>query len=259
MMFGFPNVEYKKFSKNFLRTVVFQINFKKLENFNEFREVLSDSFKHSFPRINKNLPKGFQISLNSNNQTPILQSLKEDDGIELKSENGQKVIRVTNGSFVFTINGNEYKGFELILKELSSFTAILSDFKINEVNRLSIRKLNIVEFKVTDNPFSMLSLLLSPYLSNNFEYYPSQQFIEQNIQTLRYKKDEFRLNLNYGLNLPILQNPQIGQVLIDIDLINTSKIDVLELEKIATEMNQEIFNVFNWAVSDKTLALLGDE
>ena len=91
-MFGFPPKTHQSFNKNFLKTVIFQVSFDENESFIDQKDSIINLFKSNFPRINKNITKGFQIQIKPNEQTPILQSFNDETGLEMKSEDGQKII-----------------------------------------------------------------------------------------------------------------------------------------------------------------------
>ncbi len=58
-----------------------------------------------------------------------------------------------------------------------------------------------------------------------------------------------RLNIVYGLLTPSQMKPQ-KQILLDIDLFYFNQNTPLDLiEEKWTEINDEIFNIFNWAIS----------
>ena len=131
--------------------------------------------------------------------------------------------------------------------------------KIENIRRLAIRKINIVEFKISDNPSEILEFLITPELLSNLNYFPNANLIRQNIHTINYHEDSYRLNLKYGLNVPPPPNTELGQVLIDIDLFNSSTINVSEIFNIADSINSEIFNIFNWTISENILQLLNEK
>lgn len=257
-MFGFKKVEHRSFKKNFLKTVIFHIAFDKNVIYEEKKEEIINLFIDQFPRKNATATNGLQISFNSN-QTPIFQEVKESDGLEMKSDDGQKVININSNSFSLTISGRVYKDFNSFKDDLNKLEAFLSLCSIKEVKRLAIRKINIVEFKISENPCDILTMLINPDLLGNLNYFPNPKNIKHNIQSLNYKNENHYLNIKYGLNILPQPSEEIGQVLIDIDLFNTSKVNIKDVFVQSDEINSEIFNIFNWVISENTLNLLNEK
>ncbi|MEI9958653.1 MAG: hypothetical protein WDM90_20620 [Ferruginibacter sp.] len=46
---------------------------------------------------------------------------------------------------------------------------------------MAVRKINVIEFKYTDNTSEILNNLINPNLVGTSSYYPSPEFITQNI------------------------------------------------------------------------------
>ncbi|MEI9958654.1 MAG: hypothetical protein WDM90_20625 [Ferruginibacter sp.] len=64
--------------------------------------------------------------------------------------------------------------------------------------------------------------------------------------------------MKYGVNVPPMGVPKTGQLIIDLDLFNLSKMQAESAFNIAGEINLEIFNVFNWVVDKNLLTLLNE-
>ncbi|MEX0813712.1 MAG: TIGR04255 family protein [Chitinophagales bacterium] len=258
-MFGFPNVdrsEINHYSSNYLKSVVFQIKYETTDSIIKNKDTLTDQFSELLPRIKNSVQKGFEIAFKSD-QTPILQPLTEtDSGFELRSQNGHKVLRFSKDTTTYTISGQEYKNFENIKNELHEILKSLELCGINKFTRVAIRKINIIEFQIPEktdlSPMEVMEILLNPDLINNASYFPNTHLIQQNIHTIDYVKDNNRLKLRYGLVLPAT-NEKIGHVLVDIDRFKVSDIEHKDFMDLATKMNTEIFNIFNWAISKNAI------
>lgn len=254
-MFGFNKVPHRSYKKNFLKTVVFQIGYETGIFDKDKRDAIINLFRNQFPRENKTRSSGFQVSF-SDNQTPIVQPISENEGIELRSADGQKVLGINSTTLSLTISGNVYSNYNSLKNDLEKLNDFLKLNEISQINRLAIRKINIVEFKGDTNPNDVLNVLINPSLTGNQNYLPSHEKINHNIHSLNYNEGDAFLNIKYGLNIPPYTSSRIGQIIIDIDLFKVSRIDNADIFKIADEINSEIFNVFNWVISNKTLSML---
>ena len=253
-MFDFPKVEHKNFDKNFLKTVIFQINFEKYNNLNNKSKKIGELFKDNFPRFNLGKGKSYEILLNNENTN--FQQIEDGHNIIMKSENGQRIINIKENSLSFTVSGTSYKSFDNISKDLENIISFLTLCEINEITRLAIRKINIVEFKNSENPSDILRFLLNPTLINHIEKFPNGQNINHSIQSINFKKNNDFLNIKYGLNIPPQLNYEVGQLIIDIDLFQQDKIDKSSILNKSKKINSEIFNIFNWIINENAKKIL---
>ncbi|MEX2593721.1 MAG: TIGR04255 family protein [Anditalea sp.] len=259
-MFGFNNIDHKSFNRNFLKSVTFQIKYDNNSSIETNKERIIEIFKSEYPRRRIQTNGGIEIKFD-NTKTPIVQHVKEEKGVELRSEDGQKILNIIENSFSLTITGKAYKNYDGLKNDLSLLNKFLDSFQIKQINRIAIRKLNIIEFRPEDNPISILSYLMNQNLLANLSYFPNSNLINQNIQSINYKSGNFYMNLKYGLNMLPSQKPDnnSGQVIIDIDLFNLESNPTSEIFKISDVINSEIYNVFNWVISQNTINLLNNE
>ncbi len=255
-MFDFPKVEHKTFAKNFLKTVIFQVNFEKCIKLKDKASEIGDLFKDNFPRFSSGKGKGFEILLNNENAN--FQQIEEGHNINMKSENGQRIINISENNLSFTVGGTSYKSFENILNDLENIISFLTLCGIDEITRLAIRKINIVEFKNSENPSDVLRFLLNPMLIDHIEEFPNRQHINHSIQSINFKKNSDYLNIKYGLNFPPQLNSEVGQLIIDIDLFKQCKIDKSDIISNSKTINSEIFNIFNWVINENAKNLLNE-
>lgn len=255
-MFGFKEIEHKKYKKNFLKTVVFQVNFDKCINLKELDTKIEELFKINFPRFNSAQGKGIEISLNNENAN--FQQINDGHNINMKSEDGQRIINISEKNLSFTIGGSSYSYFDNLIKDLNCIISFLELCKIDTVNRLAIRKINLVEFKNNENPSDILKFLLNPILVNQIDDFPNRQFINHSIQSINYKNENNFLNIKYGLNIPPQLNSEVGHLIIDIDLFKQEKIEITDIIKNSKLINSEIFNIFSWLVNDNTKKILDE-
>lgn len=253
MIFGFPEVPHVQFKTNFLKVVVFQVQFNKINNFKDRKTEIIESFKDIFPRIGTP-QSGIEISF-SNTQTPIVQHVKNDETLELKSLNGQRTLNISHSSIALNVTGKEYQSYEHLKQDIQRVIGFLTTFEVKDVNRIAIRKINVLDFKYQDNNASqVLGSLVNVNLLGNLDYYPAKESMKQNIHTLVYSKNGYNFNVKYGINIPPL--PGLGQLILDFDLFCISKKPVNDIINISDDINQEIYNAFNWIATENLLTLL---
>jgi len=257
-VFGFTPVKHKKYNNNFLKTVVIQLSYTKCDLIENHASEIKEIFKESFPRFNSSKGKGFEISF-GNTTDANFQQIESGHNIDLRTQDGQKIINISEESISFTISGKQYLSFNNLTNELEKISSILDLCSIKNINRLAIRKINIIEFKNTENPSEILNFLINPNLIGNLDFFPNREKINQSIQTINYQDNNNYLNIKYGLNVPAQLKSELGQLIIDIDLFKQEDIDKNTFTSVLSEINSEIFNIFNWVINDNTKNLLNEQ
>ncbi len=256
-MFGFPeadrsNIESHK--KHYLNTVIFQVKFNETDEINKNKEEITSIFKDLFPRVHDITREGIRISI-ARDKTSIVQPVShKDSGFELKSTDGKNIISFNEQDITLAISGDVYKNYNNICDKMPLLIRVFELCEITSLNRVAIRKLNAIDFEIAEesstHPVEIVDMLLSPNLLISSAYLPQHDGIQQSIQTINYTKENYRLNLRYGL-IVSEDNAKKGQVLIDIDLFRVNGVLVDSLESVSTEINSEIFNIFSWAISEE--------
>ncbi len=252
-MFGFPKAEYLVYNINFLRKVIFQLDFKKNSKITENEDFLKSIFINDFPRFVKAQGNGLQITFG--NEKPKMETLNESENFILKSQDGQTIIEINDRALRLSFDNTGYKSSNDIRKVLNLFNNFLEN-KIDEVEKISLKKINIVEFDNEGDPNGVLYFLLNRSMIGNMDSFPNTKLINHNLQSVNYKTEDFLLNLKYGMNIPPIQNLKIGQVIIDIEISKHTKTNIKEIKNIFEEINSETFNVFNSLINENTKNIL---
>lgn len=253
-MFGFPKLEHKNYKKNFLKTVLFRIEFDKCLNIDSKEEKIKNLFQDKFPRFNSGIGKGFEIIIDNKNTN--FNEVTSGHNINIKSENGQRIIDINQDSISLTIAGKSYVSFDDLADDFQKVTSFFSLCGIDTINKVGIRKINIIEFKNKENRSDILNFLINPTLVSHINDFPNKKYINQSINSINYKDNNNFLNLKYGLNVPNALDDEIGQLIIDIDLIVQKSIEIKDIISEASLINSEIFNIFSWLINDNAKAIL---
>lgn len=263
-MFEFPKVEKPRdfqYKHNFLKSVIFQVKYpfinKVVNNIPLLKDRLGKLFKNSGEIFKSEV--GFKFE----EKTPILQSTKSlTQGIEFRSDDGYKILAITEDSITYTIFGASYSNFENTTKELQQFFSnILDELGIKTLNRIAIRKINIIELEILQQvkKNDIIQAVFNKPLVDSLNFIPSINYLASHISNNIYKKDTYQLNLNYGL-VPNQNETSKWQFLLDIDLFSlTSDFVSSDLINEFQNINDEIFNIFNWALLDSVKNSLNQE
>lgn len=264
-MFGFPKLDHsikETFKRNFLRTVVIQFKFDETDILFKNKGKISSIFQENYPRLNDNVGNNYHITLNKN-ETPIVNTTK-GKGFLLKSSDGNKTLNFINDTIEININGLSYKNFAQIKDyEIEKIKGLLKEFGITKLNRVAIRKINIIGLKIaSDNNLAQITKdLMNERFSEEGDSYPMEHLIQQNIKTVNYLVDNDGLNLKSGYVLQPNQVsfPKLGHIICDIDRYNNGETNSEDLSEVFKRLNEEIFDIFLWFLSSKSIQILTNE
>lgn len=258
-MFGFNKIDRSKiqeFNKNYLRNVVLQVKFDKKKELHKKIEVFKDVFEKDFPRY-KEL-KGHELNVTiGKDQTPVVQpSSTVENGFELRSESGNKSLNCSLDAVTLNIAGAEYLNFEQLKPFISKLQELLEKCELGNLARISIRKINIIDFSIPEResitPYELMEYILNKDLVGRNSAMPNASSIKQSIQNLSLAEEDYLLNLKYGMLLHNWKD-QSGQIIVDIDCIKNNAISIDDLPTQFELINDEIFNIFNWSLSEEAL------
>jgi uncharacterized protein (TIGR04255 family) len=262
-MFGFPaqqKGEGFKYSRNFLRTVVFQVKFPEVVNFAARQAEVQELIKPLFS-ITQNDTPTFQLSLAEG--TPVF---TEADGIpglmEFQDSARQKQFTVTKDTVSLTISGTSYVNFQEIQPDLeASIYAVIKLLGVKQVNRLAIRKINIISAKVKDPsiPVGMPNLLQQVFNTNIIQstlVMPSVDNVYSTVTNTRFIEGDDNLVLIYGL-LPKQEfEPEARHLLLDIDLFRSGNCSAEDIKDNFSIINNGIYDTFVWCLNPSFMSVL---
>lgn len=261
-MFGFPKVDRslsKDFKRNFLKSVIRQVKFAHNQSFVDKKGEIESLLKSVFPRVSSVTEQSFILS-DANKQNTTTKTVRDSSqGYQLKSQDGQKVLTIATDSITLEISGNAYTVFEDVEKENPIIDQVCHLCGSNSFSQVSIRKVNIFGFNFDEDSeldsIGFAGFALNEDLHSNFINFPSNEIIEQSLHTVRYVNKTDIMNLKYGLIVPS-KDQQKGEFVIDIDVIRRSEVSVSDLKENLVHINDEIFNVFNWMISNNIVDYL---
>jgi uncharacterized protein (TIGR04255 family) len=245
-MFGFPKVERVanfKFKTNILNQVLVQFNFLGY-NPSIHGKALVSFLSSEFP-----ITKSSQHPQTGNSI-----------GIAFSSDTlGSKVIEVTNSGIIsYFVNGKNYKNFEDTLLSLAPLFNFFNSIDTPSISRVGIRKINVLNFNKGDLAGTLLEAskkILNDSLASSLLSYPSSEGLDRRISETKFVEGASSLVAKCGF-IKVQGDDNSGQILLDIDMYFESIIDVHDLENKLKSMNEDIFDVFDWSISDETKKVL---
>ncbi len=260
-MFGFPVYNRPTnchFNKNFLRSVIIQVKHPKNSNIVAKKKELASLLTEHFPNNKDLISSTIEIKAEEN-KTKFLPTGSGVSGILFETKDKSKSINISEDSIVINYSGLVYKNFESLMVEVENL--IMKIFEICEIKSLSwisMRKINLIQFESNDQikPFLGMASVFNNGLISSFASIPGNEFLNSGISNISLTEGKHTLNLTSGL---VPSPDKIRNLILDIDLYfqdsNISK-DILKSK--LSEINTEIFNVFNWSLLDQAIKQLNE-
>jgi uncharacterized protein (TIGR04255 family) len=260
-MFGFPKADRPQggqFKRNLLKSVIFQVKFERAEDVVAGFKAKRDTLRSILPITNP-ISQSFAQVRFEKDKTPIIQTASSPThGYEFKTEDNNKTLVITEDTLSYTIAGPLYQNFPVAISEINhDFFPILQECHVLNFNRVAIRKINLIE--PIDPTLSNKDLLLMAFnedLVHNITSFPDMTRVASGVTNVTMENADKRLNIVYGLLAPS-QKKGKKQILLDMDLFFFNQnVPLSSIEAKWTEINDEIFNIFNWAISGELKANL---
>src|SRR5699024_796955 len=115
-------------------------------------------------------------------------STATNNGFDLRSESGNKLLICNSNAITLNVAGNEYENFKQLNGFLDKLQQLLTSCGLKEISRVSIRKINIIDFNIPDQeeltPYQLMELILNENLVGKSDIMPDSSMIQQSIQNL---------------------------------------------------------------------------
>ncbi len=259
-MFGIQSQDRKVFNNNFLRTVFFEVKYSLTDqNLEKIEEKLKAKFGNEFFIQKSNIGFGFNLKIQNGKKTIEPDNDGEAIGLIIKSFDGKKTINLDENSIKISIQGSAYTSFDNNINLIEKFITEINEF-ISSVNRILIRKINIVEFERTEEaeeaPLFLLNYLINNNLVGGFASFNPETTLNQ-MSSLSLLENKYFLNLKYGLNSPnnILED-NTKHIILDIEHGNSNNINRDNILEEFSILNKNIFDIFMWSITDEFKSIL---
>jgi uncharacterized protein (TIGR04255 family) len=258
-MFGFLKADRPQggqFKRNLLKSVIFQVKFERAEDVVAGFKAKRGILKNKLPITNSILQNFAEVRFEKD-KTPIIQTASSPNhGYEFKTEDNNKTLVITEDTLSYTIAGPSYQRFSVAISEIKKdFFPILKESNVSNFTRIAIRKINLIEpIEPTYSNKDLLFMAFNKDLIRGIASFPDMARVASGVTNVTMENADNRLNIVYGLLAPSQMKPK-KQILLDIDLFYFNQNTPLDLiEEKWSEINDEIFNIFNWAISGELKA-----
>ena len=256
-MFGFPEANYKTYKHNFLRKIEIKFLFPHIE-LKDRESLIKECISPLFPDFQLEKKLNFIFDLQNTNE--VIENKGTEEEIYFIFKKDKSLLQVTEDSFVLKINGSEYQSLESIIAITENIIKLAPLLGINTFERINFNKLNILELKEVEELSDLSYYAHQKYINTEIRKPNQSQLVINDYRTLTMTNSDEKalLILKYGINSPTNERGKLNHIFIEIDI--TSK-DVHTTETLSTlkEVNKEMFNIFNWTVSNELINLLEDD
>lgn len=262
-MFGFPEVPRKVYKSNFLRHISITLNYKKISDgisldYESFAPILSDFFPDF------NIGEKRDIGVSFNQQKGIIEREVEShfsNVLIFKNDKTNSSIKISDTDIEIDIEGRLYSSFTDIRRVLEGiFDKCCKTLSINEFLNISIKKLNVLEIdKEGRGKEGFEDFVYSAYnnFMNNDLSIPTKRFVINDFRSINMHNENSLLNLKYGINSPENVPGDIKHIFIDARILQ-NMVNVQDALNSIDKINQELFNIYNWTISEKLINLINE-
>ncbi|MBC6991670.1 TIGR04255 family protein [Hymenobacter sp. BT491] len=259
-MFGFPPAprsENFRFAHNLLKTVVFQVKFPEADVLSKSQEI-KGLLASSFP-ISKEISLN-ELRVEMADKTPIVSARQGGRALEFQSSNSKKIFTLKNDELSLTVLGEEYVNYETVLLDLErTIYSVGSLLRLDFLNRVAIRKINLINFKDESGSQrldGLMQLVFNPVLAQQDVGIPSSNYLFSSVHNSTFVNGTVTLNVVHGI-LPELAPDGARQIVYDIDLFDSSVDQRFSgLHDLFSAINVEIFNAFTWSINPELISML---
>lgn len=261
-MFGFPKqnkTDEFQYKKNYLQTVTFQVVFSKTESLFENQVRIQALLESAFEKKNDVISNQIDFTIKEGSGQEKITSKKI--GLAFSNISSNSTFQITEEGITLTIMGKEYSCFEKVIDSfISNVLAILEILESPRLQRISIRKINVIDFIFNQEKptIEAIQWVFNESFVCNLSNLPGNEYVKGNMGNILMQNNSHLLNLVYGLTYPD-KSEGLKSALLDIDLINSSgDISATNLKSSFKEINDEIYNIFAKALSEKAKSNLDD-
>lgn len=267
-MFGIPFKEEVVYNRNFLNNVIFDATFAVNRKCSANRDDIANEFAAELPIRTDGVSQEIQFSFNAKTKSNSITTRQDEDNrtLILRAKDGQKQLDLTNISMKYQETGAKYKDQKDFDAKVGKGLKFLSQIDVKEFTKISLRKVNIVNFNTSSNGYvetigyNAVQDLISPKLLCSFEsLVDSIPFMKQHMSTIQFEDADNQLIIRYGTIIDSKQEngrSVKGKVIIDFQLSKMSRVSIQEVDQLLSDYHQELYNAFNWCITEHMLQIL---
>ena len=160
---------------------------------------------------------------------------------------------------ILRFNPDNFTSFRLAVKFINEHRDYFLDLCGNKIKSSRIHKVNLIPGGREDNESTNIGFLgvifSNSLISNNDNYSELEQSLVAKITQATFLKDGYELILNYGFSCNKRDDSQLMGIL-EITAIDQKPCAFSNFIKNAENMNEIIFNLFRWSISDEILSIM---
>jgi uncharacterized protein (TIGR04255 family) len=261
-MFGFPvseKPESLRFSNNLLQSATFQIKYPSVD-VRGSHEAVIDAVIKVLPHVKGVAEQQFVLTTGKTSSLTV-EGDPTPKGLDFKSEDNGITFSVRANDMTLTIVGGSYVNFNTTQALFEkTFYAVADILGIATLTRVAIRKVNLIGSKVESDVVYRFDQLIQSVFNDDLigpaTLLPPAPYLESSVGNCHFRSGQDHLNLIFGL-LPEQAELPGRQLLLDIDVFSTPDgLPISDAREMMQTINNELFNVFMWALKPRVKELL---
>jgi len=250
-------MSHKKYSKNFLNEVIFQIRFSPLLQLYTDQESAAAEFQnvvgHEFKDVKFQQSKKVSVTID-NNTGKAIESKTNDEFLTwiFISDKG-KHIRLNGKELILSYGENSYHDFNEFYKDIELALKGLNKFTVPKIKFIGLRYVNQIKIK----DYSLLDEYINPNLHLINKEFDKENLI-QSINRTELKIDDYRLAFQFGQFNPEYPNVSSKkEFILDYDCILDDDEEFNNITDNLHKMHDIISNRFENDIKDRLREEMG--
>lgn len=253
MTLRIPQAKHITFDKHTIKQCILRLDYSDLFDISEFAKKLIPLLTKKFPirKLEKEAFMLFPQLFDKDKEKDDIVDKKNNTILDIysfESSDGLNVIKISNKHISFELNN--YKDFKDLLAD---FEMVFSEFNKHfpeiALTRLGLRKINIIGSE-EENALETFKNYLNTFYTSHLTNGP----FDSNLDTDRHimstsDVNDLNIILKYTTQSGYASNKKCRRFILDIDCF-TMKADANNIISRLNEINQRIFDVYYWSISD---------
>ena len=244
-------MSHKKYSKNFLNEVIFQIRFSPLLQLYTDQEGAAAEFQnivgHEFPEVKFQHSKKVSVTIDNNTGKAIESKTNDEFLTWIFISNKGKHIRLNGKELLLSYGEGSYTNFDEFYEDIELVLNGLNQFIVPKIKFIGLRYVNQIKIK----DYSKLDEYINPNLHLINKEFDKDNLI-QSINRTELKIDDYRLAFQFGQFNPEYPNVSSEkEFILDYDCILEDDEDYNNIITNLHKMHEIISNRFESDIRDK--------
>jgi uncharacterized protein (TIGR04255 family) len=251
-------LKYIEYKSNFLKNVIFRLDFSKLNELeNNIEPKLTSAISAKYHAPIQNTIKELEVSFSPDGAKTVKEKTSRVWQYTQK-DCSNKTVSLQKNAFIFECRNSEYKNFITFKNDIEFiFSKFLDNYAVSQFTRMGLRYINEI-FIPEKSPLNWDGFI-NPNLCKAIEAGITSEFLPvRSMHQLQVKNDEITIMFNYGIFNRDYPNPIAKpELILDYDYYIDSLLDKNEVLDKLTDLNSLSKQMFESSIEGKLREKMG--